>query len=136
METIIERVKVPPKLILVYVVVYFSWGMAMDAFGAAVEIAEFTYWWQVITCYILYMIPISLFLRPYKWYDQYAYGLIFMGILEFGGYALGTSIAYDNNLMDQFFTARNFSLGMTLFFASYFPIGNWGVKKIYHIIFQ
>ncbi len=110
--------------------------MAMDAFGAAVEIAEFTYWWQVITCYILYMIPISLFLRPYKWYDQYAYGLIFMGILEFGGYALGTSIAYDNNLMDQFFTARNFSLGMTLFFASYFPIGNWGVKKIYHIIFQ
>ena len=136
MESIIERVKVPPKLILVYVVVYFSWGMAMDAFGAAVEIAEFTYWWQVITCYILYMIPISLFLRPYKWYDQYAYGLIFMGILEFGGYALGTSIAYDNNLMDQFFTARNFSLGMTLFFASYFPIGNWGVKKIYHIIFQ
>lgn len=135
-ELILKRLRVNKKLILVYIIVYFSWGMTMDAFGAAVGIAKFTYWWQVITCYILYMIPISLILRPHKWYEQYAYGLFFMGILEFGGYTLGTSIAFENNLLDQFFTERNFSLGMTLFFASYFPLGNWAVGRIYSAIFK
>ncbi|MEM6894807.1 MAG: hypothetical protein AAF554_14030 [Bacteroidota bacterium] len=126
---------VPRKLIMLYCIIYFLWGLGMNWFGQVVEIARFTFWWQVITCYILYMVPISLLLRGLPFHMQYAYGLIAMGILEFLGYALQTSYAYPNNLLDQFFGIRNFSLGMALFFAVYFPFGNWGVQKLYNLIF-
>ncbi len=125
------KLKVDKRLILIYCFVYFAWGTLMNWFGAEVEIAKFTYWWQVITCYILYMVPISLLLRNLPFHTQYAYGLVAMCLLEFGGYALQTSYAFPNNLMDQLFGERNFALGMALFFALYFPIGNWGVQKIY-----
>lgn len=126
-----KQFAVPFQLILIYVVVYFLWGLGMNWFGATVEIARFTYWWQVITCYILYMIPVSLLLRGLPWHMQYAYGLVAMGFLEFGGYALHTSYAYPNNILDQWFDARNFSLGMALFFGLYFPAGNWLVGQIW-----
>lgn len=127
---------VDKKLIITYAVVYFIWGMLMNEFGAAVEIAKFTYWWQVITCYIVYMIPISLLLRGLPFHMQYAYGLIAMCLLEFGGYAMQSSYAYPDNLLDQFFNIRNFSLGMALFFALYFPVGNMLVAKVYKTIFK
>ena len=108
----------------------------MDKFGATIEIARFTYWWQVITCYIFYMVPISLLLRKLPFHAQYAYGLVTMGLLEFGGYALGSSYAYPNNLLDQLFSPQNFALGMALFFALYYPAGNWFVGKVYKLIFK
>lgn len=126
----------PKTLFLVYIIVYFSWGMGMNRFGAEMEIARFSYWWQVITCYILYMVPISILLRKYTFFDQYAYGLVAMGILEFLGYWLQTSYAYPNNILDQMFNPQNFSLGMALFFALYFPAGNWLVSKIHSLIFK
>ena len=131
-----SKFKVDKRLILVYVVVYFLWGTAMDNFGQMMQIAKFTYWWQVITVYIIYMVPISLLLRGLPFHRQYAYGLIAMAFLEFSGYALQTSYAYENNLLDQFFGIRNFSLSMAIFFALYFPLGNWGVGKIYNMIFK
>lgn len=124
-----------PKLVMVYVVVYLLWGIAMNQFGIVTRIAKFRYWWQIITCYIVYMIPISLLLKDLAWYDQYCYGLFFMGILEFGGYTLRSSIAFEDNILDKLFTRTNFSLGMTLFFATYFPIGNWAVEAVYQWIF-
>ncbi|WP_420322618.1 hypothetical protein [Flagellimonas sp.] len=130
-----QKLRVDKRLILIYCMVYFLWGMGMDWFGTQVEIAKFTYWWQVITCYILYMVPISLLLRRLPFHAQYAYGLVAMGLLEFGGYALKTSYAFPDNMLDQFFNIRNFSLGMALFFALYFPLGNWGVGKIYSSLF-
>lgn len=132
----LPRLKVDKKLILVYCLVYFSWGLLMNWFGSQVQIAKFTYWWQVISCYILYMVPISLLLRGLPFHAQYAYGLIAMCLLEFGGYALETSYAYPNNILDQLFNERNFSLGMALFFALYFPTGNWLVNTIYQKIFS
>lgn len=123
------------SLWLVYVVVYFLWGVLMHNFGIYTKIARFKYWWQIITCYILYMIPISILLQGLPWYQQYAYGLFFMGILEFGGYAIQSSIAFEDNLLDRFFGVRNFSLAMTLFFAAYFPIGNAAVHGLHHLLF-
>ncbi|WP_343486265.1 hypothetical protein [Allomuricauda sp. d1] len=131
-----QKLNVDKRLIALYCVVYFLWGLGMNQFGIEVEIARFTYWWQVITCYILYMVPISLLLRGLPFHTQYAYGLIAMGLLEFGGYVLGTSYAYPNNIIDQLFTERNFALGMALFFALYFPLGNWAVGKLYRFIFK
>lgn len=124
-----------PKLVAVYIIVYFSWGMLMNSFGKWAKIARFKHWWQVITCYVFYMIPISLLLKDLPWFQQYAYGLFFMGILEVGGYTIKSSIAYDDNILDKIFTRTNFALCMTLFFAAYFPIGNWVVEMVYGWIF-
>ena len=131
-----KQFNVDKKLILIYCIVYFTWGFGMDQFGAWAEIAKFTYWWQIITCYILYMVPISLLLRGLPFHQQYAYGLISMCFLEFGGYAMESSYAYPNNLLDQFFGERNLALGMAMFFGLYFPLGNWGVGKIYNMLFK
>lgn len=128
--------KTPKKLLLTYIVVYFLWGLGMNYFGTKMEIARFTYWWQIITCYILYMVPISILLKEHTFFEQYAYGLVAMGILEFLGYWLQTSYAYPNNILDNVFNPQNFSLGMALFFALYFPAGNWLVQKIHSLVFN
>ena len=130
------KLQVDTRLILLYCTVYFLWGLGMNWFGAQIELAKFTFWWQVITCYIVYMVPISLLLRNLPFHTQFAYGLIAMGFLEFGGYAMETSFAYPNNLLDQLFGERTFALGMALFFALYFPIGNWAVGKVYNAMFK
>lgn len=130
------KLKADWRLILIYCLVYSLWGLGMNWFGTSLEIARFTFWWQIITCYILYMVPISLLLRNLPFHMQYAYGFVAMGFLEFGGYALETSHAYPNNLMDQFFGERTFALAMALFFALYFPAGNWLVGKIYHTLLK
>ena len=130
------RLAVDKRLILTYCALYFTWGLSMNWVGQQLEIAKFTFWWQVISCYVLYMVPISLLLRGLPFHQQYAYGLIAMAFLEFGGYALETSYAYPNNILDQFFNERNFSLGMAIFFALYFPLGNALVSKIYQSLFK
>ena len=136
LATQLQTLKSTPKtLLLTYIVIYFGWGLGMNQFGAEMEIARFSYWWQVITCYILYMVPISILLKEYSFFNQYAYGLVAMGILEFLGYWLQTSYAYPNNILDQLFNPQNFSLGMALFFALYFPAGNWLVAKVHRLIF-
>ncbi|MBL4605456.1 MAG: hypothetical protein JKY02_07320 [Flavobacteriaceae bacterium] len=131
-----QKFAVDKKLIFLYVIIYFLWGTGMDAFGEYMELAKFNYWWQVITVYLVYMIPISLLLRGLPFHMQYAYGLIAMGLLEFGGYLMESSYAYPDNLMDQYLNIRNFSLGMALFFALYFPLGNALVGGVYKLIFK
>ncbi|HEA23394.1 hypothetical protein LCGC14_1797710 [marine sediment metagenome] len=135
MKSLLHRLKarldVDRRLVLLYCLVYFVWGLAMNWVGIQLEIAKFEHWWQVFTCYILYMVPISLLLRKLPFYAQYAYGLVAMGILEFGGYYFETSYAYPDNIIEQTFGIRNFALAMALFFAFYFPLGNWAVGKLY-----
>ena len=108
----------------------------MNAFGQYTEIAKFNYLWQIIPTYLLYMVPISILLREYPFFTQYTYGLIAMGFLEFGGYAMGTSYIYPNNILDLLFGEHVFALGMTVFFAVYFPVDNLLVGKLYVILFD
>lgn len=121
----------PLNLFLIYIAIYIPFGFAMNAFGTFAEIAKFTHWWQVLTCYGLYMIPISILLKPYSFFTQYAYGLVAMCVLEFLGYALQTSYVYPDNIVETLFQPENFALGMALFFAFYFPLGNALVANIY-----
>ncbi len=132
----LSKFKVDFRLVILYIVVYLLWGTMMNWVGEELRIAKFTYWWQVITVYVLYMVPISLLLRGLPIHGQYAYGLIAMGLLEFSGYALESSYAYPGNPIDHFFTVRNFSLAMALFFAWYFPLGNWAVGSLYGVFFS
>ncbi|MEL7533980.1 MAG: hypothetical protein AAFN10_21905 [Bacteroidota bacterium] len=54
-----ERLSVDQKTLWIYIVLYFSWGLGMHYFGAWAEIARFTYWWQVITVYLLHIVETS-----------------------------------------------------------------------------
>jgi len=113
-----------------YAAVYFLVGTLMNQAGQRLQIARFTYWWQAITVYVCYMVPISVALRHMPWWRQYLYGLLPMGLLELGGYTLHSSYAYPHNWLDRLFSERNFSLAMTLFFAAYFPLLNALVARI------
>ena len=130
-----NKLSVDPRLIALYCIIYFIWGLGMNWFGTQMEIAKFTNWWQVISCYILYMVPISLLLRNLPFHTQYAYGLVAMCLLEFWGYALGTSYAYPDNILERIVGQRSFGLAMALFFSLYFTLGNWGVGKLYGLFF-
>jgi len=135
-ELVRERLKADYRLLLIYLIIYACWGFGMNELGAYMQIARFTYWWQVITCYLLFMVPVSLLLRGLPFHAQYAYGLVAMSLCEFGGYALRSSYAYPGNILDQLFSPQNFSLGMALFFALYFPAGNWITGKLYSLLFK
>lgn len=136
-KNLFERVQnVEKERLITYIVIYFLWGILMHNVGQWLEIAKFTFWWQVISTYILYMVPISIILREYSFFTQYAYGLVAMAVLEFGGYTLGTSYIYPNNILEQAFGEHVFALSMAIFFALYFPLGNLLVDKVYTLIFK
>jgi hypothetical protein len=126
--------RLKPSLWITYVATYFVVGTFMNNVGQWLAIARFTYWWQVITVYVLYMVPISVAFRGLPWWRQYLYGLLPMGLLELGGYALHSSYAYPHNLIDRFLDPRNFALVMALFFAAYFPLLNALVAFIHRAI--
>lgn len=114
----------------------------MNQVGIWLNIAQFGNWWQVLTCYGLYMVPVSLLLKGRPFHEQYLWGLLAMCLLEFSGYALGSSRALGivetagvvyirNNPLAEIVNIKNFSLAMALFFALYFPAGNWLVGRLH-----
>jgi len=122
------------KRVALYLAVYLPVGFVMNEIGKTLQIAEFANGWQVLTCYGLYLVPCSLIIRHRHWFDQYLFGLLALGLLELGGYSLGTSIAHPDNLLDRVFTERNFALSMVLWFGLYLPAGNhvvgWLARKL------
>ena len=129
-ERLRSALRLPASHWLAYAVTYAVIGAVMNQIGQELQIARFAHGWQVITVYVLYMVPVSVLMRELPWWQQYSYGLFPMGLLEFGGYALRTSYAYPNNILDRMFSEQNFSLAMTLFFAAYFPLLNALVTRI------
>ena len=115
----------------IYSSIYLATGIVMNSIGIYFEIVRFEHWWQIITCYALYMVPVSILIKEYSFFNQYCYGLLAIGILEFSGYTFQTSYVYPNNILSQLFTPYNVTLAMTLFFAIYFPLGNMLVSYIY-----
>ncbi|MDG1483630.1 MAG: hypothetical protein P8R54_28830 [Myxococcota bacterium] len=130
LEALRKNIQAPPKTIAVYIALYIPIGFVMNGIGQAAEIAEFANWWQVLTCYGLYLIPCSLVIRHRTYWDQYLFGVFMLGLLETLGYAFGTSIAHEGNILDQILGPRNFALAMSLWFGVYLPAGNFAVSTI------
>jgi hypothetical protein len=120
---------------LLYAVLYLLCGLCMNGMGKLLRIAEFASWWQVISCYVLYLAPASLLVRRQGLAQQYLYGLLTLAPLELSGYALGTSRAYPGNLVDHFLGERNFTLAMVVFFAWILPLGNRAVAGLERYLF-
>jgi len=131
LETITEKFrKISFIEVCIYSILYLVTGFIMNSIGIYFEIVRFEHWWQIITCYALYMVPVSILIKEYSFFNQYCYGLLAIGILEFSGYTFQTSYVYPNNILSQLFTPYNVTLAMTLFFAVYFPLGNMLVSYI------
>jgi hypothetical protein len=107
-----------------YISFYLVWGLCMNAIGKYIELACFVSWFQVISCYVLYLLPASLLVRRKSVFEQYLYGLLVLAPLELLGYSLGTSYAYPDNFIDRILGERNFTLAMTVFFGWSLPFGN------------
>ena len=131
-DTITEKFrKVSFMELCIYGTLYLITGIVMNSIGIYFEIVRFENWWQIITCYVMYMVPVSILIKEYSFFNQYCYGLLAIGILELCGYTFQTSYVYPNSLLSQLFTPYNVTLAMTLFFAVYFPLGNMLVSYIY-----
>lgn len=126
----IRLLKTDPTTYLIYILLYLPTGFLMNGLGHFFKIGEYAYWWQVLTCYGLYLIPASLLVRRRSYFDQYLSGLLIIAILELPAYSLGTSIAYDHSILDRYLTPRNYTLFMTVFFAAFIPLGNWTAAKV------
>jgi hypothetical protein len=125
LKRVLGLLKADYKTYLIYVLLYIPTGFFMNAMGHYFHIGEYAYWWQVFTCYGLYLIPASLLVRKRSYFDQYLSGLFIIAILEIPAYSLGTSIAHPGSILDQYLTPRNYTLFMTVFFAGFIPFGNW-----------
>ena len=134
-ELVLERLRVPRRTWAIYLVVYICAGLIMNSIGKVAQIAEFKHWWQVGTCYGLYLVPASIWIRQKSFFDQYLFGLLVLALLELGGYAIGSSVAFDGNIIDAILGPRNFTLAMTVFFAVYLPLGNKAVEAVERTLF-
>jgi hypothetical protein len=145
LQTIKQKLSVPTSLWITYLVFYFIWGTCMNEVGKYLGIAQFTYWWQVITCYCICMVPVSILIRDKGFWMQYVYGVIAIAPIEFLGYMNHTSITlnvvqdgyvidYGNNFLARIVDIKNFSLIMVIFFGSYYPLGNIMVGAVYKML--
>ncbi len=126
-----ERLQTKPIEVFIYLVIYVPLGFGMDAIGRYLNIAWFGERWQVLPCYGVYMVLCSLYVRRENFFQQYLFGLLCFAIYEMAGYATGSSIIAENNLIDKGLGRANFSLTMVVFFAVYIPTLNRLVQAIY-----
>lgn len=97
-----------------YLPVALALGLTMNALGHLLCLAYFREWWQVVTCYWGYVVPIALLLRRRSAADQLAWGTLAMIPLELVGYGLGTSLPCPGNAIEAILGVRNFSLAMVV----------------------
>ncbi len=135
-DTLRQNLRATRRQYQIYIVLYLLWGFAMNSVGKLLRIAEFATWWQVFTCYGLYLIPASLLVRRYPVFQQYLYGLLTLAPLEILGYALGTSHAYPGNVLDRVLGERNFTLAMVVFFGWILPLGNLAVARLERVLWR
>jgi len=127
--SIVSRLSVPRRELVVYVAVVLAFGTVMNSLGKMLAIAEFKFWWQVGTCYVGYVLPAALLVRHMRAVDQLVFGLIAMVPLELAGYALGSSIAHPDNLLERAFGMRNFTLAMVVLVAPIPLVVNWLAER-------
>ncbi len=135
MDTLLSRWRETPlRTWILYAILYATVGLMNQRLGQHWHIAEFRHDWQVLTCYVLYLVPWSLAVRRFGPADQFVWGMLCLALIEIPGYAIGSSIAHPGNLLDQWFGERNFTLLMTVGFAAFLPAGNLVVARLEQLL--
>ena len=114
----------PPRAVLVAVVVFVALGIGMNALGHAWSIAWFRRWWQVVPCYVGYVLPLAVYVRGRSPASAWATSILAFIPLELAGYALGTSVIADDNVIAALLGPHNFTLAMVLLVSPTPLVGN------------
>lgn len=118
-----RRFRATPSELAATCAVFLCIGVLMDSFGKWSHIAEFKYFWQIGTCYLGFVVPLALFVRGLSLPLQYCVCVTAFIPLEVAGYAIGSSIAHDGNLLEAVFGLRNFTAVMVAGVGFIPPIG-------------
>ena len=125
MVDVMKRLReTPPRALLVAVVVFVVMGVVMNALGHALSIAWFRHWWQVVPCYVGYVLPLAVFVRGRSPASAWATSILAFIPLELVGYALGTSVIADDNVIAALLGPHNFTLAMVLLVSPTPLVGN------------
>jgi hypothetical protein len=120
-----RRFRTTPAELAITCVVFLCIGSLMQSFGKWAHIAQFKHFWQVGTCYLGFVVPLALFVRglPLPLPLQYCVCVAAFIPLEVAGYAIGSSIALDGNVLEAVFGPRNFTAVMVAGVAFIPPVG-------------
>jgi hypothetical protein len=105
-------------------VVFLLLGVGMNALGHALSIAWFRHGWQVIPCYVGYVLPLAMLVRTLPSGFRWPASVLAFIPLELVGYALGTSVVADNNVIGRVLGEHNFTLAMVLLVSPTPLVGN------------
>ncbi len=104
--------------------VFVAMGVVMNAAGHALSIAWFRSWWQVIPCYLGYVLPLALIVRGSPVGAAWRTCVLAFIPLELIGYAIGTSVVADGNMIAKLMGPHNFTLVMVLIVSPVPLVGN------------
>ena len=120
----------PRRTWILSAVVFAGLGVAMNAIGHGLSIAWFRSWWQVIPCYLGYVLPLAVLLRPLPRAEQWRLSILAFIPLEMVGYAIGTSVIAEGNVIAAVVGPHNFTLAMVLIVCPTPLIGNFVVDRL------
>ena len=104
--------------------VFLGLGVFMNAAGHALSIAWFKSWWQIVPCYLGYVMPLALLLRPLPLGERWRLAVLAFIPLELVGYAIGTSVIAPDNVIAAVVGPHNFTLAMVVLVSPTPLIGN------------
>lgn len=122
------------RRLLVSAVVFLALGFAMNAAGHALSLAWFKHWWQVVPCYLGYVLPLALILRGTPTGQALRSSVLAFIPLELVGYALGTSVVADGNIIATLLGPYNFTLVMVLLVSPTPLLGNAIVDRVLPVV--
>ena len=120
----------PLRTWVVSVVVFLLLGVTMNAAGHGLSIAWFKSWWQIVPCYLGYVLPLALLLRPVPALERWRLAVLAFIPLELVGYAIGTSVIAPDNVIAAVVGPHNFTLAMVLLVSPTPLIGNLVVDVV------
>lgn len=119
------------RRVFVTALILLATGVVMNGLGHLLSIGWFKYWWQVVPCYLGYVLPLTLLLRgAASTSAAWRTSILAFIPLELIGYAIGTSVVCDGNLIAAIVGEHNFTLVMVLLVSPTPIAGNFLADKV------
>lgn len=112
------------RRLLLSALVFVAIGVVMNAAGHLLCIAWFRQWWQIVPCYLGYVLPLALLLRGTPAGAAWRTSILAFIPLELVGYALGTSVVAEGNVIASILGPHNFTLAMVVLVSPTPLVGN------------
>ena len=112
------------RRLLVTAIVLLALGVVMNGLGHLLAIAWFKHWWQIVPTYLGYVLPMALLLHKAPLGAAWRTAILAFIPLELFGYAVGSSVVADDNVIAAVLGPHNFTLAMVLLVSPTPLVGN------------